>query len=380
MSCSPWLAHVPATWAPVRRQDDASLKASAKVSAKRSTRCPASKGIGHAVAAILAFFLSVTVGPAAAADRIAVRLDWTPWGSHAAIHLAAQKGLFAKHGLDVVIEDGNGSVATVQIVGNGEYDVGHASLAPMAIARSKGLPARAIAGFIRQNDIGLLVPRESGIKSPADLKGKKIAFTAGSLETPFIDRFLAAGKLTRNDVELLNVDAAAKAGTYMAGRTDAAFSSVPFFLAVVATQRPSNSVNFADYGLQFPSFGLFATEKTIAAKADAMRRFVSVVAGAWTYIIADHTDDGVRAVIAARPQSKLDPAALRQQIESLKGFAFTEATKSLPFGTMAASDWKSAVAVLSEGGLLPASTDPASMFTNEFIDARIVAEIGGGSH
>jgi NitT/TauT family transport system substrate-binding protein len=340
------------------------------------SRCPWQSTISASF-----LFLTLLAGePASAADRIAVRLDWTPWGSHAAIHLAAQKGLFAKHGLDVVVEDGNGSVATVQIVGNGEYDIGHASLAPMAIARSKGLPVKAIAGFVRQNDIGLLVPKESGIKSPADLKGKKIAFTAGSLETPFIDRFLAAGKLTRNDVELLNVDAAAKAGTYMAGRTDAAFSSVPFFLAVVATQRPSNSVNFADYGLQFPSFGLFATEKTIATKGDVLRRFVSVVAGAWTYIIADHTDDGVRALIAARPQSKLDPASLRQQIESLKGFVFTEATRNLPFGTMAASDWKDAVAVLADGGLVPASTNPASIFTNEFIDARIVAEIGGGSH
>ncbi len=328
-----------------------------------------------------AFLLSTLIGgPAAAADRIAVRLDWTPWGSHAAIHLASQKGLFAKYDLDVTVDDGNGSVATVQIVGNGEYDVGHASLAPMAIARSKGLPVKAIAGFIRRNDIGLLVPKESGIKSPADLKGKKIAFTAGSLEAPFIDRFLAAGKLTRNDVELLNVDAAAKTGTYMAGRSDAAFSSVPFFLAVVATQRPSTSVNFADYGLQFPSFGLFATEKSIAAKRDALRRFVSVVAGAWTYIIAGHTDEAVRAIMAARPQAKLANASLGQQIESLKAFAFTEATKSLPFGTMAASDWKDAVTVLADGGLVDRSMDPAAVFTNELIDTRIVAEIAGGAH
>jgi NitT/TauT family transport system substrate-binding protein len=331
--------------------------------------------------AIIAFLLHALIaGPATAADRIAVRLDWVPWGSHGAIHLAAQKGLFAKHDLDVTVEDGNGSVATVQIVGNGEYDVGHASLAPMAIARSKGLSVKAIAGFIRQNDIGLLVPKESGIKSPADLKGKKLAFTAGSLETPFIDRFLAAGKLTRNDVELLSVDAAAKAGTYMAGRADGAFSSVPFLLAVVAAQRPSSSVNFADYGLQFPSFGLFATEKSIATKRDALRRFVSVVAGAWTYIIAGHTDEAVRAIMAARPQAKLANASLDQQIESLKGFAFTEATKSLPFGTMAASDWKDAVAVLADGGLVDRAMDPAAVFTNELIDTRIVAEIAGGSH
>lgn len=334
--------------------------------------------------AIIAGFVGLSglllAAPALAADRLAVRLDWTPWGVHSAMHLAAQKGWFAKQGLNVTIDDGNGSVATVQIVGNGEYDIGHASLAPMVIARSKGLPVKAIAGFVRQNDIGLLVPKDSGIKSPADLKGKKIAFTAGSLEAPFIDRFLAAGKLTRNNVELLNVDAAAKAGTYMTGQADGALSSVPFFLAVVASQRPSVSVDFADYGLQFPSFGLFATEKTIGEKRDQLRRFVSVVAGAWTYILNGHEDEAVAAVIAARPQAKLNPVALRTQIESLKKFFFTAATKDKPFGTMDAGDWKGAVGVLAEGGLVDRSIDPATVFTNEFVDAAIVDEIGRGSH
>jgi NitT/TauT family transport system substrate-binding protein len=330
-------------------------------------------GAGAALLAWVMFSI-----PTFAADKVRLRLDWTPWGDQAAIHLAAQKGLFAKYNLDVAIDDGNGSVATVQIVGNGEYDVGHASLAPMAIARSKGLPVKAIAGFVQQNDIGLLVPIDSGIKGPADLKGKKIAFTAGSLEAPFIDRFLAAGKITRNDVELINVDAASKAGTYMAGRADAAFSSVPFFLPVVSSQRPSTSINFADVGLQFPSFGLFATEKTIGEKRDALRRFVSVVAGCWAYILAGHEDEGVQAIISARPQAKLNPAVLRQQVDTLKKFAFTDATKNLPFGTMALSDWKQAVETLAGGGLVDRSLDPATAFTNEMIDAQIIAQIAGG--
>jgi NitT/TauT family transport system substrate-binding protein len=311
-----------------------------------------------------------------AADAIRVRLDWTPWGDQAPFHLAQQSGLFKKYDLDVSIDDGNGSVATVQIVGNGEYDVGHASLAPMAIARSKGLPVKAIAGFIQQNDIGLLVPKDAGIKSAADLKGKKIAFTAGSLEAPFIDRFLASGKLKRDDVELINVDAAGKAGLYMTGRTDAAFSSVPFFLAVVNSKRPSTAVRFSDAGLQFPSFGLFATEKTIAAKHEALKRFVSIVAGCWAYIFHGHEDEGVKAIIAARPQSKLDPKVLREQIDTLKDYALTDAVRSLPPGTMAQSDWQQALTTLSEGGLLGAPVEAKDVFTNDLVDPKIVAEVG----
>jgi NitT/TauT family transport system substrate-binding protein len=322
------------------------------------------------------FALQLFAAQAIAADAIRVRLDWTPWGDQAPFHLAQENGLFKKYGLDVSLDDGNGSVATVQIVGNGEYDVGHASLAPMAIARSKGLPVKAIAGFIQQNDIGLLVPKDAGIKSAADLKGKKIAFTAGSLEAPFIDRFLASGKLTRDDVELLNVDAAGKAGMYMAERTDAAFSSVPFFLPVANTKRPSAAVRFVDAGLQFPSFGLFATEQTINTKREPLKRFVSVVAGCWAYIFNGHEDEGVKAIMAARPQAKLDPKVLRQQIDTLKEYALTDAVRSLPFGTMALSDWQQAVTILSQGGLLGAPVDPKDLFTNDLIDPKIVADVG----
>lgn len=335
--------------------------------------------INRQFGAVAAFICGMlTFGAAHAADSVKLRLDWTPWGVHAPFHLAAAKGLFAKHGLDVQIEDGNGSVTTVQIVGNGEFDLGHASLAPMAIARAKGLPVKAVAGFAQQNDIGLLVPADSGLKKPADLKGKKLAYTAGSLETPFLDRFLAAGGLTRNDVELINVDAAAKGGTYMAGRADGAFSSAPFFLAVVKAQRPSSNIRFADFGLQFPSFGLFATEQKIKEKGAALRRFASVVSGSWAYIVAGHEDEAVQAVIAARPQAKLNPTVIRDQIETLKGYFYTPATKGQPFGVMAESDWKTALETLAGGGLIPAGQKPAEYFTNELLDATVIAAIAKG--
>jgi NitT/TauT family transport system substrate-binding protein len=325
-----------------------------------------------------ALLASTSALPARANETIRVRLDWTPWGDQAPIHFAAQKGVFKKHGLDVTVDDGNGSVATVQIVGNGEYDVGHASLAPMAIARSKGLPVTAIAGFVQKNDIGLLVPVDSGIKSPGDLKGKKIAFTAGSLEAPFIDSFLAAGKLKRGDVELLNVNAAAKVGTYISGQADGVFSSVPFFLPIVSVKRPSTSVNFADYGLNFPSFGLFATEQTIKAKHDAVKKFATIVSGCWAHIANGHIDEGVQAIIAARPQAKLDPAILHKQIENLIAFQHTKASAGMPFGFMADADWKEAIDVLKAGGLLDKPVEPSGVFTNALLDKAMIEDMKNG--
>jgi NitT/TauT family transport system substrate-binding protein len=213
-----------------------------------------------------AAFLSVGLALSGSAlaqslEKLKVRLDWTPWGVQAPFHLAQQKGWFKQAGLDVSLDDGNGSVTTVQLVGSSDdYDLGHAALASMMIARDKGLPVKAVAVFARLSDVGLLVPQGGSIKGPKDLKGKKIVYTAGSLEAPFIDAFLAAGGLKKSDLDLVSVDAAGKAATYASGRADAAFSTIPFFLPVVSQTRPSDGIKFSDYGLNMPSFGLFATE------------------------------------------------------------------------------------------------------------------------
>lgn len=298
-------------------------------------------------------------------EKLKVRLDWTPWGVHGAMHLAQQKGWYKAAGLDVQIEDGNGSVTTVQIVGGGDnFDVGHAALGPMMIARDKGLPVKAIAVFARTSDLGMLVPADSGIKGPKDLKGKKVAYTAGSLEAPFIDPFLAAGGLKRSDLELVNVDATAKAATYVAGRSDAVFSTIPFFEALVAQPRPSHSILFADYKLPMPSFGLFTSEGKLAnaGKREAIAKFASVTAASWQYIYNGNEDEAVDAIMAQRAQAKLDRRVLRGQVDSLKRFFRLPVAAGSTLGAPVASDWSDAVKTLTDAGLIRSIKDGTDFY------------------
>jgi NitT/TauT family transport system substrate-binding protein len=290
----------------------------------------------------------------AQSTTLKVRLDWTPWGVHGAVHLAQAKGWPASSGLNVDVQDGNGSAATVQFVGgSSEFDLGHASLATMMVARNKGLSVKAAAIYARQGDIGCFVPKGSGITGPADLKGKKVIYTAGALEAPFIDTFLAAGGLKKSDVDLVAVNAASKASTYASGQADAALSTIPFFLAAVADARPSDAIRFADYKLEMPGYGFLAQESTLKGpKREAIAKYCSIVAATWKYIYDGHQEEAVDAIISQRPQARLDRKVLRGQIDSLQGFLDTAAGKSLPLGVIAVVDWDIAVRTLSAAGLV----------------------------
>jgi NitT/TauT family transport system substrate-binding protein len=300
-------------------------------------------------------------------EAVHVRLDWNPWGVHSAFHLATVKGWYKAAGLDVDIEDGNGSVTTVQLVGSGgNFDVGHASLSSMMIAKDKGLGVKAIGEFTRKSDIGVIVPVDSPIKTPADLRGKKVIYTAGSLEAPFIDTFLAAGGLKRTDVDLVNVDAASKASTYAIGRADGVFSAVADTQVSVSVQRPSRSVLFADYGLHMPSFGLFTSDDKLKSKRAAIGKFASVTARTWEYIYAGHEDEAIEAMLTQRPQARLDRKILRGQIDSLKNF-FAIGQSKTRFGVPIADNWVQAVKTISTVGLIKAGDDPKSFYDADLI-------------
>ncbi|MGM4902782.1 ABC transporter substrate-binding protein [Tardiphaga sp. 866_E4_N2_1] len=309
---------------------------------------------------------------AAQVAALKVRLDWTPWGVHGAVHLAQTKGWLEAAGLNVLLQDGSGSASTVQLLGSGgEFDVGHASLATMMVARSKGLAVKAFAIFFRQGDIGLFVPKGSGIKAPGDLRNRKVIYTAGSLEAPFIDTFLAAGKLNRNEVELVAVSAASKVAAYVAGQADAAFSTIPFFVPAVATARPSDAIRFADYNLHMPGYGFLAQEGTLhGPKREAIARFASIISATWSYIYDGHQDEAVDAIVSQRPQARLDRKVLRAQIDSLQGFVESPAAREKQPGEIVATDWDIAVETLSAVGLL----DPTAR-GEQFIETGLVSPI-----
>lgn len=328
--------------------------------------------------------LGVVAGPAfmthaaraAAPEKITVRLDWVTWGGQSPFFLPIKKGWYKDAGLDVAIEDGNGSITTIQLVAGGNFDVGHANLAAMMQARAKGLPVRAIAGFVRKNDVGVLVPEDSPMKAPKDLAGKKLLYTAGSLEAPFIDQFLATGGLTRNQVNLVSVDAASKNTLYVKGAADGEFTSVPYALPYTSA-RPSRGILFADYGMQFPGFGLLTTDDKIKTRGAAIGKFATIVSAAWEYIIGGHEDEAVEAVLAARPQQKLDPKILHMQIEAFKPYLTSPASKGLPVGVMAEQDWQLAIKTMHAANMLPADTKPDEFYTNRLLDVARIRRLGG---
>lgn len=316
---------------------------------------------------IPSFFAS---GGVNAAERLTIRLDFIPVGFHGAMHLAKEKGWFQREGLDVEIQDGTGSINTLQLVGSGQIDVGQVQLGIMAIAKEKGLPLKSFAGFVRKADLGVVVPRDSNMNTVANLRGKKLVCFTASPWAPFIDTFLAKGGLDRSSVEVSMVPPASMAAIYGAGGADGILTVIPFGVPIMEKSRPSKAILLADYGINFPSYGLVATEKTLVERRDALAKLVKVQVETWAYIWSGHEDEAVDAIIKARPAVKLDPAVLRQQLELNRDLFDTPSTKGKPIGWQSVEDWNAALNDLRAVGVVESKLNPKEYFTNDLLPTR----------
>ena len=147
-------------------------------------------------------------------------------------------------------------------------------------------------------------------------------------------------------------------------------TTVPPNVVIARGKRNSYGVLFSDYGLNLPGFGLFARTDALRAKGPAIKRFVGIVCAAWTYILESHEHEveAAKATRAQRPNSPFSLDMLVAQIESYRANFYTDATAGKPLCFQSEADWKVAIGSMEIAKVIPAGSQPADYFTNDYID------------
>src|SRR5436190_12588980 len=130
--------------------------------------------------------MTLSLGSAQAADKVTVQLKWVAQAQFAGYFVAKEKGFYKDAGLDVTIKPGGPGVAPPQVIAGGGADV-VVDWMPSALAsREKGVPLVNISQTFKKSGLMLTCRAETGIKKPADLKGKTLGVWYGGNEYPFL--------------------------------------------------------------------------------------------------------------------------------------------------------------------------------------------------
>jgi NitT/TauT family transport system substrate-binding protein len=204
--------------------------------------------------------------PVLAAKAVLFSTDGGPSGRHAYFFVALEKGYYSDAGLDVTIVGGRGSASVVKEVAAGSIKIGFADLGTLAIARgNEGVPVKMTAVGYRKAPHGLIVLKDSGIRTAKDLVGKTLADTAGSSNVAMWPAYAKAAGIDPQSVKWVFADFNALPGMLMTGQVDAIgqyIVGVPL-LAKRAAPKEIAFVGYKDAGLELYSNGIVAREDTL---------------------------------------------------------------------------------------------------------------------
>jgi NitT/TauT family transport system substrate-binding protein len=244
-------------------------------------------------------------GLAQAADPLTLQLKWVAQAQFAGYYVAAAKGFYKSAGLDVTIKPGGPDINPEQVIAGGGADVVVDWMPSALAAREKGVPIVNIAQVFQHSGLELTCRKDSGIKTPADFKGKTLGVWFSGNEYPFL-AWMSKLHLSTNGgpdgVTVLkqgfNVDP-------LLQKQAACISTMTYneyWQLIEAGMKPDQLIVFKyeAEGVATLEDGLYATEATLKdpAKADRLARFLKASAEGWQYADS-HEDEAVKIVLAA---------------------------------------------------------------------------------
>ena len=260
---------------------------------------------------------------AQAADNLTFQLKWVVQAQFAGYYVAQAKGFYKDAGLNVTIKPGGPDIDPSQVLAGGGADVITDWMPAALAAREKGVPEVNIAQVFQRSGLELTCRKDSGVRTPADFKGKTLGVWFAGNEYPFLSWMAKLGYSTNGGpggVTVLkqgfNVDP-------LLQKQAACISTMTYneyWQLIEAGMTRSDLVVFKyqDQGVATLEDGLYTTESRIKdpAMRDKLARFVKASLRGWVYAVT-HQAEAVNIVMAADTSGALGAPHQRRQLAEI---------------------------------------------------------------
>jgi NitT/TauT family transport system substrate-binding protein len=308
---------------------------------------------------------SCTTGasPTATAALVHVKLPvgYIPNIQFAPLYVAVERGYFQQAGLQIDF-DYSYETDAVSLVGADNLQFAVVSGEQVLLARAQGLPVVYVCAWYQQYPVAVVSKVQEGIRTIADLNGKKIGLP-GLFGANYIglDALLFSGGLTEQDVHLDSIGF---------NQVAALAADQDQVVSVYTTNEPVqleaegyklNEIRVADH-VQLSSNGLITNEKTIRENPELIQRMTT----AFLMGLADTIADPAAAYqISLKYVPDLSKADATTQKEILaRSIALWKADR---LGWSDPQAWTNMQDTLLKMGLLKKPLDLAQAFTNRFV-------------
>ena len=314
----------------------------------------------------------LTATAAYAADEVRLQLQWVTQAQFAGYYVALDKGYYDAEDLDVSILPGGPDIAPPQVLAGGGADAMLNWMPSALAARERGLPVVNIAQPFKSSGLMLTCWKDTGIKSPADFKGKTIGVWFFGNEYPFLSWMSQEGISTDGGPDGVTVLRQGFNVDPLLQRQADCISTMTYneygqVLDAGVSEDELVTFKYENQGVATLEDGIYVLEDNLndPAFADTMVRFVRASMKGWKY--AEANPGEAAEIVLDNDETGAQTKA--HQVRMMGEIAKLTAGSN---GSLEPADYERTVATLMAGGSDPVITKmPEGAWTHAITDAAL---------
>lgn len=284
---------------------------------------------------------------------------WWPWA------IAQEEGLFEKNGANVRLQWFDGYLASMEALAAGQLDANCQTLNDTVSFVEDAVNGEVVV-LVNDNSAGndKIIAAEE-IQSIPELEGKEVAVEAGVVDDFLLTLALEEEGMSRDDVNIVDLETGAAAAAFAAGQVDAVGAFPPFWLTALKREGSHELISSAAFPGAIPDL-LVTSQKLIAERPEQVQALVNT----WFDVLEFMENNPERSdeIMAQRADVTTEELQLFKEgtqmftlEDNLEAFSDGDTMTHMPYAAQEMAEFMVRV------GFIPEKPDLSPLFDDSFV-------------